>query len=95
MAVRKPTTSRLASLLLVLLALALFAVVLMTAAPDVHAQKGGARTPTMSDSEKGRIVDQRLYEKDTDEAYKKTLRRIPDAPKADPWGSVREEPKKK
>jgi len=39
--------------------------------------------------------EKRAFEKDTDEAYKSTLSKIPDAKqKVDPWGGIRTVPQK-
>ena len=47
-----------------------------------------------SDKEKAKTQEKRAREKETDEAYKSTLTKIPDAKqKVDPWGSMRTAPK--
>ena len=78
------------------LAFALLALALLLPPSSALAQSGkkGPSGAPMTDEDKAKAVDRRNYERDTDEAYKKTLQRIPDAPKADPWGGVREAPKK-
>jgi len=47
----------------------------------------GAKPPPPSDPPKGPGEVER--EKSTDQAYKKSLRNIPDQPPADPWGGAR------
>jgi hypothetical protein len=49
-----------------------------------------------SEKEKAKAQEKRAFEKDTDEAYKATLGKIPDAKqqKVDPWGSMRTAPQK-
>jgi hypothetical protein len=45
--------------------------------------------PGPTDKEKAAAQAKRNFEKDNDEAYKSSLSKIPDAKKADPWGSLR------
>jgi hypothetical protein len=48
-----------------------------------------------SEKEKAKMREKRALEKDTDEAYKSTISKIPDAKqKVDPWGSMRTAPQK-
>ena len=49
-----------------------------------------------SEKEKAKAQEKRASEKETDEAYKATLSKIPDAKsqKVDPWGSIRTAPQK-
>jgi hypothetical protein len=48
-----------------------------------------------SEKEKAKMQEKRKLEKETDEAYKSTLSKIPDAKqKVDPWGSMRTAPPK-
>jgi Tfp pilus assembly protein PilN len=43
-----------------------------------------------SEKQKAEVQAKRAYQKDTDEAYKSTIDKIPDSKKtADPWGSMR------
>ena len=43
-----------------------------------------------TEKEKAKARDKQIFEKETDEAYKSTLSRMPDAKqKVDPWGNVR------
>jgi hypothetical protein len=75
--------------------IAAVAAVLIMQAPNAHAQHGSAPAGP-SEKEKAKAQEKRIFEKDTDEAYKSTLGRIPDAkqPKVDPWGSMRTAPQK-
>jgi hypothetical protein len=61
------------------------AMVILLLAGPAYAQ--GAKPPPPSDPPKspGQIEN----EKSTDQAYKKSLRNIPDQPPADPWGGAR------
>ena len=48
-----------------------------------------------SEKDKAKAQEKRASEKDIDEAYKSTIRQMPDAKqKVDPWGSVRTAPQK-
>ena len=71
------------------------AAVLLMQPPCAHAQQ---RTPLSEQSEKEqtKMREKRAFEKDIDEAYKSTLKKIPDVKqqKVDPWGSVRTAPQK-
>jgi hypothetical protein len=70
------------------------AAVLLMQLPCAHAQQ---RTPVseQSEKEKAKMREKRAFEKDTDEAYKSTLSKIPDAKqKVDPWGGIRTVPQK-
>jgi len=65
-------------------------IALALASQSAHAQQ--RRTPSLpgpSDKEKAAAQDQRDYTKSTDDAYKATLQRIPDAKPVDPWGNLR------
>ena len=61
-----------------------------------YADAQHASPPTgPSEKEKAKIQEKRAFEKDTDEAYKSTISKIPDAKqKIDPWGSMRTAPQK-
>ena len=76
------------------LSIAVVAAVLIMQAPNAHAQhKSGTAEPT--EQQKAKAQEKRAFEKNTDEAYKSTLSRIPDAQqKVDPWGSLRTAPQK-
>ena len=75
--------------------IAVVVTVLLMQAPYALAQHGSAPAGP-SEKEKAKAQEKRAFEKDTDEAYKATLGRIPDAKqqKVDPWGSVRTAPQK-
>ena len=77
------------------LSIAVVAAVLLMQAPYAHAQHSSAPAGP-SEKEKAKAQEKRAFEKDTDEAYKATLSKIPDAKqqKVDPWGSVRTAPQK-
>jgi hypothetical protein len=76
------------------LSIAMVAAVLILQAPNAHAQhKSATEGPTAE--QKAKALEKRAFEKNTDEAYKSTLSRIPDAQqKVDPWGGVRTAPQK-
>lgn len=71
------------------------AAVLLMQPPYAHAQHSSPPAGP-SEKEKAKIREKRAFERDTDEAYKSTLGRIPDAKqqKVDPWGSMRMTPQK-
>lgn len=50
-----------------------------------------ASTPATgpSDKDKAAAQERRNYVKDTDEAYKSSIDKIPEGKKADPWGTLR------
>jgi hypothetical protein len=75
--------------------IAVVAAVLLMQAQYAHAQHASAPTGP-SEKEKAKAQEKRASEKDIDEAYKSTLRQIPDAKqqKVDPWGSMRTAPQK-
>ncbi|HMF06824.1 MAG TPA: hypothetical protein VKE72_07420 [Methylocella sp.] len=71
------------------------AAVMLVQAPCAHAQhKQIPQGP--SEKEKAKAQQKRAFEKDTDEAYKAAIGRIPDVKqqKSDPWGSMRTTPQK-
>ena len=69
------------------------AAVLLMQAPCAQAQR--KQIPQgPSEKEKAKAQQKRAFEKDTDEAYKAAIGRIPDAKRADPWGSMRTAPQK-
>ena len=74
---------------------AVVAAVLLMQAPYAHAQHSSAPAGP-SEKEKAKVQEKRAFEKDTDEAYKATLSKIPDAKqqKVDPWGAMRTAPQK-
>ena len=68
--------------------------VLLMQTPYAYAQHASAPAGP-SEKEKAKAQEKRAFEKDTDEAYKSTLRKIPEAKqKVDPWGSMRTAPQK-
>jgi hypothetical protein len=75
--------------------IAMVAAVLLMQPSHAHAQHGSPPSGA-SEKEKAKAQEKRAFQKDTDEAYKSTLSRIPDAkqPKVDPWGSMRTTPQK-
>jgi hypothetical protein len=75
--------------------MAVIAAALLMSASFAHAQHGSPPTGP-SEKEKAKMREKRAFEKDTDEAYKSTLSKIPDAKqqKVDPWGSIRTAPQK-
>jgi len=74
--------------------IAVVAAVLLMQPPCAHAQQ---RTPVseQSEKEKAKMREKRASERETDEAYKSTLSKIPDSKqKVDPWGGIRTVPQK-
>ncbi len=77
-----------------LFSIAMVAAVLLTQAPFAYAQHSSAPAGP-SEKEKAKVRDKLINEKETDEAYKSTLKRIPDAKQnVDPWGNMRPAPQK-
>jgi hypothetical protein len=77
-----------------LVLMAALGAALLTQPSYVQAQHSSAPAGP-SEKEKAKAQEKRMYEKDTDEAYKSTLSRIPDSKqKVDPWGSIRTAPAK-
>jgi hypothetical protein len=73
---------------------ALVAAALLMQAPCAHAQHSSAPAGP-SEKEKAKARDKQIYEKETDEAYRSTLKRLPDVKQnVDPWGNVRTAPTK-
>jgi len=74
--------------------IAAVAAVLLMQTPS-HAQHSSPPAGP-SEKEKTKAQEKRASEKDIDEAYKATLKQIPDAKqqKVDPWGSMRTAPQK-
>src|SRR5262249_18633989 len=75
--------------------MAIVVAFLLMQTPYVHAQHSSPPSGP-SEKEKAKAQEKRAFEKDTDEAYRSTLSRIPDAkqPKVDPWGGMRTTPQK-
>ena len=77
-----------------LIFMAVIAAALVMQMPSLYAQHSSPPAG-MSEKEKAKLQQKRASEKDTDEAYKSTLSKIPDAKqKVDPWGSMRTVPQK-
>ena len=76
--------------------IAMVAAVLLMQAPYAHAQHLSSPAGSgPSEKEKAKAQEKRAFEKDTDEAYKSTLSKMPDAKqRVDPWGSMRTAPQK-
>jgi hypothetical protein len=75
-----------------LVAIAMAAALVMQI-PSAQAQPSALKGP--SDKQKAHDAEVRAYEKQTDKAYRDTLKQIPDAkPSADPWGNLRAAPPK-
>jgi hypothetical protein len=74
--------------------IAVVAAVLLMQAQYAHAQHASAPAGP-SEKEKAKAQEKRASEKDIDEAYKSTIKQIPDAKqKVDPWRSIRTAPQK-
>jgi hypothetical protein len=77
-----------------LLLMAIFAAALLVQVPYAHAQHSSPPAGP-SEKEKAKARDKLINEKETDEAYKSTIKRIPDAKQSfDPWGNLRTTPAK-
>lgn len=78
-----------------LLAIAVAAAALVLQIPDAQAQQHKTPGAGPTDKQKAHDAEVRAYEKQTDKAYRETLKQIPDAkPNADPWGNLRAAPPK-
>lgn len=74
--------------------MAMLAAVLLMQPLCAEAQHASPPTGP-SEKEKAKMREKRALEKETDEAYKSTISKIPDAKqKVDPWGSMRTAPQK-
>ena len=78
-----------------LFSMAMVAAVLLMLAPCAHAQHSGPPKGP-SEQEKAKAQEKRAFEKDTDDAYRSTLSKIPDAKQqaVDPWSNMRAAPQK-
>jgi len=77
-----------------LLLMAMVAAVLLVKIPYACAQHSSAPAGP-SEKEKAKARDKLIDMKETDEAYKSTIKRIPDAKQSfDPWGNLRTTPAK-
>ena len=73
-----------------MLAVALAAAALVMQIPYAQAQQHKTPGAGPTDKQKAHDAEVRAYEKQTDKAYRETLKQIPDAkPNADPWGNLR------
>ena len=78
-----------------MLAIALAAAALVMQIPYAQAQQHKTPGAGPTDKQKAHDAEVRAYEKQTDKAYRETLKQIPDAkPNADPWGNLRAAPTK-
>jgi hypothetical protein len=64
------------------------AILTLLLAGPTYAQRGAPAAPAPA-SEPPKSPGQIEAEKSADQAYKKSLRNIPDQPPADPWGGAR------
>jgi hypothetical protein len=77
-----------------LFSMAMVAAALLMQAPHAHAQHASAPAGP-SERERAKAQEKQLSVKETDEAYKSTIKRIPDAKQnVDPWGTMRTAPAK-
>ncbi len=67
---------------------------LIVLVPAARAQQHPASPPEMSDKQKAAIAEKKARDKDIDQAYQATIRKMPDAEKkaVDPWGNLRATP---
>ena len=81
-------------LLMRLFVVMLAALVVFAQATPAHAQGHVPTTPAPSEKQKAAEAEKRQRAKDIDDAYSKTMSRMPDvkAPAADPWGNLRASP---
>jgi hypothetical protein len=78
-----------------MVAIALAATALVMQIPYAQAQQHKTPGAGPTDKQKAHDAEVRAYEKQTDKAYRETLKQIPDAkPNADPWGNLRAAPPK-
>ena len=74
--------------------IAVVAAVLLIQPPSAHAQQR-SQASQQSEQEKTKMQEKALSRKETDEAYKSTMKRIPDVKQSiDPWSSMRTAPQK-
>ena len=70
------------------------AAVLVMQPPYAHAQQR-APVPQATEQEKAKMQEKAASRKEIDEAYKSTMKRIPDVKQSiDPWSSMRTTPQK-
>ena len=71
------------------------AAVLVMQPPYAHAQQQRAPVPQATEQEKAKMQEKAASRKEIDEAYKSTMKRIPDIKQSiDPWSSMRTAPQK-
>ena len=74
--------------------IAVVAALLLMQPPDAHAQQR-SQTSQQSEKEKAKMQEKAAAQKEVDEAYKATIKRIPDVKQSvDPWSSMRTAPQK-
>ena len=74
--------------------LAVVAAVLLMQPPNAHAQQRPP-VPQQSEQEKAKMQEKAASRKEIDEAYKATIKRIPDVKQSvDPWSTMRPAPQK-
>ena len=74
--------------------LAAVAAVLLMQPPNAHAQQRPP-VPQQSEQEKAKMQKKAASRKEIDEAYKATIKRIPDVKQSvDPWSTMRTAPQK-
>jgi hypothetical protein len=62
--------------------------------PNAHAQQR-SHFPQQTEQEKAKLQEKALSRKETDEAYKATIKRIPEVKQSvDPWSNMRTAPQK-
>jgi hypothetical protein len=77
-----------------LFSMVMVAAALLVLAPYAHAQHASPPAGP-SEKQKAKALEKQTEVKETDEAYKSTLKRIPDAKQnVDPWGNMRTTPAK-
>jgi type II secretory pathway component PulM len=74
--------------------IAVVAAVLLMQPPNAHAQQRSP-VPQQSEQEKAKMQEKAASLKEIDEAYKATIKRIPDVKQSvDPWSTMRTAPQK-
>jgi len=69
---------------------AMIAATVLTPSAFAQQQHGPPQKPQLTDEQKAKIQEKRSFEKDTDEAYQSTLKKIPESKQnVDPWGNLR------
>ena len=71
------------------------AAVLLMQPPNAHAQQRAPSVPQQTEQEKAKMQEKALSRKEIDEAYKATIKRIPEVKQSvDPWSNMRTAPQK-